>query len=60
MDNPCCYINPESGEGCEADAELLIVSGYSPDDYTYACPYHAENLFIDGPFNHVFPLEEEK
>jgi len=55
-DNPCCYIDSESEKGCEAQAELLIVSGHSPDDYTHACPLHVEDLFVDGPFNHVFPL----
>jgi len=54
--NWCCYIDPESGKGCEADAELLIVSGHSSDDATEACPLHVEDLFTDGPFNHVFPL----
>lgn len=54
--NWCCYIDPESGESCEADAELLIVSGYSPDDQTEACPLHVEDLFVDEPFNYVFPL----
>ena len=54
--NWCCYIDPESGKGCQADAELLIVSGYSPDDQIDACPLHVEDLMVDGPFNYVFPL----
>lgn len=56
MDNRCCYIDSESGEGCEADAELVIVSGHAPDDTIDACPFHVENLFVDEPFNYVFPL----
>lgn len=52
----CCYIDPESKGQCLADAELLIVSGYSPDDYTHACPLHVEDLMVDGPFNYVYPL----
>lgn len=53
----CCHIDPDTGKGCEADAELLIVSGYSADDQIEACPQHVEDLFVDGPFNHVYPLE---
>jgi len=59
MDNWCCYIDPESGEGCEAKAELVIVQGYAPLDFTDACPLHVEDLFVDEPFNHVYPLETE-
>lgn len=55
--NDCCYIDSKTNRGCEARAELLIISGHAPDDYTHACPQHVEDLMVDGLFNHVYPLQ---
>ncbi len=44
---------------CANKAEWMIIDGFAPEDYTYACTEHIGSLLQSGRKSTVVPLERE-
>lgn len=54
---PCCYLHGDDvAFPCKNDAEWIIIYGWSPDDYTYACNEHVNELTPDSQYVRLIRL----